>query len=279
MTLRSKYYWRIPPISGGGCVGYDGSINSPKHYTDRVATDLEIKIAPTNGDLFIKQMLEYGKSFRESKSTANNSCGLHVHVDARDLNDDDLDKVLLLWSKIESSMFSLVSPSRQNTNWCRPWGFSSNLTEIYNRVGQGRQRRCGACSNCRAYYEDYRDHGPCARYVNTKGKILKSIKDGSVYPERYSALNLLALHDHGTLENRMHHGTTNINNIIPWAMLNASIIDYAKNSSLTHIEELPSGWDTLMMIAPSDKVRDWATKRREAWNKNARKSIRAERKV
>ncbi len=253
--------------------GYDGSIESRRNYKDRMPVDIELRLAPTNGDLFVQQMLEYGKAFRETKSTTNNSCGLHIHVDARDLNDDHLDNVLMLWSKIEEPLYSIISPRRKKAHWCKAWNFKNkNIVDIHNKITRNGQSYL--IGNQDAW--GYKRH---SEKLTNKIKALSAIKSNSLHTERYSALNLVALSSHGTLENRMHHGTTNVTNIINWGIINASLVDFAKSNTMESIEKMRNGWYTLMEVAPTKEVRKWAMERRESWKNNPTKTINTERRV
>lgn len=228
-----------------GILGWDGSVSGRKAHKERHPTSLEVKTAPANGDEFVKQMVELGKSFKKAKALTNDSCGLHVHIDARDLTDADLEKVLMLWSKVESSMFLIVSPRRSGSQWCKPWTLKSKTgPALMNEFIREKLRADG-------YFTD--------------SKVLSGIKSGKYYPDRYHSLNLCALSSHGTLENRMHHGTTNIQNIIHWAMLNSAIVDYAKNNTMEDIAKLENSFDTLVMVASTDKLKEWVKGRKEFW--------------
>lgn len=255
-----------------GEVGYDGSVSGREGlFTDRKPTNLEIKTAPTNGDRFIKQMLELGKAFQESKATTNNTCGLHVHIDARDLKEKELDKVLALWYKIEKPMFSIVSPRRIKSNWCKPWKFKSFNPE---KIKESIAKKYYGTNSC-----DDRDCDECnfkVKKSKSKFELVKEIKSGWLNLDRYASLNLNSLEKHGTLENRMHHGTTNVTNIMYWGMLNASMVDYAKENSLNKISSLRRGLDSLLAIAPNDKARDWIINRKENWLEKGKQRVEAE---
>lgn len=240
-----------------GTLGADGSVMGRKKFKFSSPTNLELKTAPTNGDLFIKQMLEYGHAFKQVSCMTNDTCGLHVHMDARDLTDEDLDRVLLLWSKVEREMFSLVSPRRASSNWCHAWDFEPTLESVRSKLPIGQRY-------------DYSTHSYVAPKVEDANKLLTNVKMGHIHPNRYSSLNLVALYAHGTLENRMHHGTTNVDNIINWALINASLIDFAKNNEMEKIRSLEKGWGTLMEVIDNDTVRGWATARKGYWEEFVR---------
>jgi hypothetical protein len=232
-----------------GVVGTDGSINSrSSKYKDRSPCDYEIKTAPANGDKFVKQILELERSFRGAKAVTNNSCGLHVHVDAEDLEPKDILKVMTLWSKIEVPMFSIISPRRIKSNWCRPWAIKGDVGEsIIKKFPKNWN------SETRSYVMPQIDQS------------LVKLKKKELHLDRYFSLNLAAISSHGTIENRMSHGTTNGRNIINWAILNASILDKAKESTISDLKDLPEGFDTLLSIAPTDKVKEWIIERKEMW--------------
>ena len=50
----------------------------------------------------------------------NRTCGLHIHIDARDLFYEELKGIALVARSFERVIFSMMPKSRNSTNWCKP---------------------------------------------------------------------------------------------------------------------------------------------------------------
>jgi len=100
-------------VSSWGCSAvYDGSVrgNSP----------IEINTAPAKGDVFLQQIQELTDALKLQSATVNNTCGLHVHVDATDFTYYDLRRLILLYNKLEPALFRILPPSRRGNRFCSP---------------------------------------------------------------------------------------------------------------------------------------------------------------
>jgi hypothetical protein len=53
-------------------------------------------------------------------SEVNLNCGLHVHVEVADFNEEDMGILLSNWLKVEEFLISICHPSRQNNKYCLP---------------------------------------------------------------------------------------------------------------------------------------------------------------
>lgn len=168
----------------------DGSIASDYGF--------EIRTSPAKGSKLIQQIKEVCNILRMGKARVDESCGLHVHVDARDFENLDsphFKKLSFVWAKIEPAMFRLVSSKRRNSEYCEPWFVYPQRPKKVNDLNYS--------SN-----------------------------------SRYKSLNLKAFEYHKTVENRMHQGTINPKKILTWAAINSKIVDFAKKNSIKKIETI-----------------------------------------
>jgi hypothetical protein len=174
----------------------------------------ELRTAPAKGMKFIEQIGEICNVLKKGKAEANDTCGLHVHVDARDFTPDDLIKVAAIWPKLENKFWNLTTADRKDGEWCPSWDYSLDkslsLIEMYDDI---------------------------------KENLLE-------YGDR-SSLNLQALEAHGTIENRMHHGTTSFSKIVRWAKLNDKFMTLVKDMSVK---------DAMKFDSPSRVIRTKRTK-------------------
>ncbi len=179
--------------------GADGSITS---YGD-FQNEFEIKTAPAKGAALINQLTDICTVLKKGQAKANGSCGMHVHIDGRFLSPDDLIKIAAVWPKMEKKFWTKTYEDRQDSGYCESWG---------------------------TILENNRAEDP---YDNNfkKGTLLdmyEQVRDKAVGGDRMMSMNFSALSEHGTIENRMHHGTVNLRTILRWVTLNDKFFNHVK---------------------------------------------------
>jgi hypothetical protein len=191
----------------GGEVGSDGSIDpEDTDIGNRSCGDTaEIRTAPARGELFEQQIKEICEVLVATGGKVNESCGLHVHVDARDFNSDDIFKTVLVWEKYESQMFQKVAKHRRDNDYCEAIG------DTFASIVRG-------------------DGFPMVK--------LEKIKNEWQDLDKHCSLNLINLEHLGTIENRMHEGTIDAEKIIAWGKLNSKLIDFCKKSDLKSVTNM-----------------------------------------
>jgi hypothetical protein len=219
-------------------VGSDGSIHGP-----------EIPTAPANGDLFIKQISELCDALDKDNAEVDPSCGLHCHIDARDFTWYDIRRAILLYDRIEDSLYSIVSQSRRNNQYCAKC-----------------RRQYVQALECNKLPKDSK-----AKIINNvwgadpaKVRDMKKTKWGDGHA-RYHGLNLQSWLFRGTIEFRMHQGTINKDKIANWGMLLAAIIDYAYSAREKDIKALDYGLDTLKHVVRTSVKNKKTADRMLAW--------------
>lgn len=210
-------------------VHVDGSVRGPNPY--------ELSTTPRNGNDFEVMIDALCQSLNEHQATVNSSCGFHVHVDARDLCWLDIKKVTRLWSIVEPALFGMVPPSRQHNQYTVPC--AAKFERIF-----GKQRSEQAVENrvAVAEYGSVREYQACKRnhYWGTSGDPRS----------RYAALNLHSWVYRGTLEIRLHNGTTDARKIKNWTLLCAGLVDFATSHTFTQIKRLYGGpFKVLLRVA------------------------------
>lgn len=216
-----------------GQTAYDKLMRWAEHWQASVVTDgsirsnygMEIRTAPAKGLKFTNQIKQVCKILREGEVTVNKSCGLHVHVDCRDFGGGidaesrlpkDMAKLVYVWSKIEPEMFTFVSESRKQVDWCKSWA------DTYTRYG-------GGFATTEQAQKFIKESKPVAIFDKIKGTLRG---------DRFHSLNLQAYQAHKTVENRMHHGTANAKKIFRWAAINSKIVDFAFKTPMNMLEEM-----------------------------------------
>jgi len=174
----------------------------------------EINTAPAKDSTFVREIREICKALNDAQANVNSSCGLHIHVDARDVGFAELRRILRTYVNVEKDLFSMVAPSRRRSHYCNKVpSWVQTIVEKDMDVQQFRkdliQRFYGTSDP-----NDYR--------YNTEEK------DGG---DRYWALNIQSWFYRKTFEFRLHQGSVNPTKIIAWGKICESIINFGVNNS------------------------------------------------
>ncbi len=144
----------------GVSVAEDGSIDAD----DSDYFGIEFRVLARVGDM--KNLDRLCAELKKIGAKVNKTCGLHVHFDARHLDEDQARQLGLKIGKTIPALAKMVPKSRRDNRYCR--------------LG------------------------------------VSSISEGA---ERYYAVNLQSYHRHGTIEIRLHSGTTDFDKIKNWVLL------------------------------------------------------------
>jgi hypothetical protein len=82
----------------------------------------EAVTAPLAGDLLCNSLRELGNAFSEGRSSIDTRCGIHVHVDARDLKWTDIYRFLSMYGQVEPFLYLLAGQERVKSTYARPCG-------------------------------------------------------------------------------------------------------------------------------------------------------------
>lgn len=151
-------------------------------------------------------------------------CGLHVHVDARDLSKKEISKIFLNYAKWEKTFDHLMPNSRRANNN----GFAGTIRHIFN-------------SDIDAFIK------------NPAGRM----------PSRYLKVNLCSLSRHGSIEFRQHSGTTSFAKIKNWVVLLVAFVEKSRKGHYAR-EEAQNGiwnfkrWAKLFGIADQPEIAELA---------------------
>lgn len=173
-------------------IGTDGSINTED--------GVEIRTAPARGAKFSMQISQLCDVLTGHRTRVNRTCGLHVHVDARNTDltgyertrDDALHNTLQMWREAESWAFSIMPASRRGNSYCRP---------LFTMPGRGTPVDMPA-GDFQYAFENW-----CS--------------------DRYFPINMQSLRRHGTIEFRLHNATTSERHITAWARWCCAFVNLA----------------------------------------------------
>jgi len=250
---------------------------------------MEIVTPPLGGDYIRLALTELASAFKKSDAKVNDTCGIHVHVDARDLKWDDMYRLLKVYAKVEPLLYLIAGQQRINNTYCLPCGkeFMGAFNSAYGiSVNDGRgaskaskDERKKNLADLKVSimrfplgFSDDRD----GRRAITETKQYHRHNRAKKASGRYRGMNIAPwvagrMHGHGskikrdaTIEFRIHRNSLDAERVIGWAQLCAKMVDWAANSSNKELENLPkSQLRTLIAIAPELKkfilkrITDW----------------------
>lgn len=136
------------------------------------------------------------------------SCGLHVHVNANDLSSASIANAVLRYERHSAKIDAIVPPRRRENRFCL------DVTHEAQMI----RRRLGKISSIAPYY-------------------LAALADS-----RYRKLNIAAFCKHGTLEFRLHDGTLKVADVTNWI---AFCVQFVEDSICTVTDDM--GLDTLVV--------------------------------
>lgn len=134
----------------------------------------------------------------------NNSCGLHIHMDAAGFTLQTWKNLALSYKRLEKVIDAFMPSSRRNNRFCQ--GFA-NITET-------QIKSAGTITDLRRAFGN----------------------------DRYRKVNLEAYARHRTVEFRQHGGTTNFTKMSAWVYFLAKLITFAENGEVqnrTTLQNIP----------------------------------------
>lgn len=144
----------------------------------------ELVSPPLSGDDGFAQIEKVCQVLNDLGAKVNKSCGLHVHIDARNLALNTIKNICKIYYSEEAGIDAWMAPSRRDSRWCQTLrNIRGGFAEFYQTLD---------------------------RDIDT----LRSLQ--SLFNTRYRKVNLEAFNRHGTVEFRQHQGTTDSGKIINW---------------------------------------------------------------
>lgn len=221
-------------------------------------------------------------------------CGIHVHVDARDLAWSDILRLMRVWAKIEPIMYAVAGQGRVSNKYCQPAAdvirqcLSAEkpkiATHAYFRLGL--QSVAGASA--------HNEQGQVIRGYAAVTQSLHYKRDGldKKATGRYRAMNLCPwlvrrqrpiLPNTGetprtgqearaympkdcTVEFRLHRNTKDPERVYQWAMLLSNLVQWVSTHTDRDVDNLPaSPLRALVAMVPSH--RNWILGRLRIWRR------------
>ena len=182
---------RLRRVSSFACVE-DGSVDG-----------LEFVSVPMKGDNGLEEVSKLCQYAKDNEWRINSACGLHVHLDAGDLDHAQLFKVAWAYLLTYDLWSSFLPQSRKNNYYCAKHFFAPSSLDLYTN------------------FENW-------------------IRD-EVGSERYCWINFGAYLRHGTIELRNHTATLNADKINNWVRAHIRFIDAVKDMTMDEIHDKFNG--------------------------------------
>lgn len=171
--------------------------NGWKRVNDRSVNGKEYIFGPALGLDGVNGIIA-GCNILNVKGAVNESCGYHLHMNARDLSEQQILNWLRFCKHFEKDFYSLVPKSRIKSNYCCPIN-----SEIL------------ATGDLETFiYGDYKEG-----------------KSNKYHESRYVWCNIHSYYYRGTIEIRLHSGTTDPEKVIRWIEFWLHLLEYVTTSN------------------------------------------------
>lgn len=159
---------------------------------------------PTNNNNTYEVVKELCSYLNTNGFVANDSCGFHLHIGSnKEFTKDNLYKIYLTYNIFKNALLKTVHPSRENNTYCKTNLFSLSTTKMLLNEW---------CP------ENDVKYSVLAREFT-----------------RYSFVNFASLAKYGTIEIRVHEGTTDFNSVINWVRINTQLVRFAISKSFEEL--------------------------------------------
>lgn len=137
-------------------------------------------------------------------SRVDDCAGMHIHINTKDYSVRELIKYTVLFHRLQALLYALSTPNRRASHYCLP-------------IGTDYVRRIAGCIS--------RSELMSVIYGRSDARVNGSRQ--KYHTSRYNALNIHSWFYRGTLENRIHHGTREFEQIYNWVYLNLFMAELA----------------------------------------------------
>ncbi len=145
---------------------------------------------PVRGEDFIQALDEWNRwheqySSDHSPPKATERTSIHVHIDVRGMDVDEIAKFILLYATFEPTFFKVLNNNREEEVYCMPF--------FNNFMGKVRASRL-------------------VNFSSSKEEVQESLQSS----QKYESMNIRSILQRGSVEFRIHHGTTNTEEMLTW---------------------------------------------------------------
>lgn len=183
--IEEGYYNEHKEACAAWCVKDDGSVSGQYGECEVVSPKL-------SGEAGLAELAKACRALLDAGATVNSTCGLHVHLDAKDLTEAEILAVFKRYAKHEDKIDLVLHKSRRGQ-------FHSYAASIRDTA---------------------RMLEPNGRYSS----LVRSKDDLASLP-RYLKVNLKALRKYGTIEFRHHNGAVKPETVTNWVRFLMTFVD------------------------------------------------------
>jgi hypothetical protein len=220
-------------------------------------TGFEINTAPAAGDHFIEQVNEICGALKKMGAFVDNSCGLHVHADARDFKYADIRKVVLLWERLEPAFMATQSAARTGSHYCRPVG-SQYANAMRTLSLPDFVKEAGKPKGVKSKFFEGVYGARMSDFAGMRGGHYEPPRGNHYDDSRYHNVNLHSWIYRGTVENRLHSGTVVARKMIDWATTWAKFMDVAYTTTDKEISLINNPVEFMLSkVAPNKSAADY----------------------
>lgn len=191
----------------------------------------EINTSPACGNALYYELEEITTALNQAEAKVTIDCGIHVHVDCRDYGYQDIRKLIKVYYFVEEALFSAVHWTRRTNDFCKPCGEDYYQKVIANHVKPTTNDLKQAIITS-VYGDKSLEVVSFDRHRRSQPNFWHERADhygrnGGLHrnEKRYSAINLHSYFLRGTVEDRIHHGSTDFKEIYGWAKILVDLFD------------------------------------------------------
>lgn len=219
---------------------------------------------PIAGENVRKCVTELMKVLNDKKAGCDARCGLHIHVDARDMAWQDMLRFLTIYCRLEPLLFLIGGQNR----YANTGGYCSPVAELYAKALTNSDPKGSVLAAA------ILSESNTLRQAAEARKLMATSPPDKKGGGRYKAINIMpwiAGHAYDrrdtTVEFRLHRGSHNAERVIHWAYICQDMVDWAIRSSNADVDKLPkSAAKALAVISP--RCKGWVIRRLLGWRKS-----------
>lgn len=223
----------------------DCSLHSPDGRTAEVVSPI------LRGVEGLKEVRKVCRALESFGGKVNKSCGLHVHVGAKDLTPAEVVKIITRYAEHEDFINKVMHPSRRGRGeFCgsmKPFVPELDPVLMVKEKKEEIKLLQRELDNCNGWYDYWArrtvacNNGSCRSCQHRKDQIReleRRIETGDNFEsveeiadlicERYMNVNVQAYYDHGTLEFRQHNGTVDATKVTNWIRFVVNFVEQSR---------------------------------------------------
>lgn len=232
IPVNDPQYWRAKHNNIWN-ITEDGSLDSPDGRTAEVVSPI------LHGSEGLKQVRKVCQALEAFGAEVNKTCGLHVHVGAKELTPGEVVKIITRYAEHEDFINRLVHPSRRKSA-----PFCSSMKPYVSKLDpelmveekkeikhlQAAIDVCPICDNscCRTCRMRKKQIRGLRNKIDSGVKFATVEEIAALVDDRYTNINIQAYCKHGTLEFRQHNGSINATKVVNWIQFVLNFVEQSR---------------------------------------------------